>query len=65
MKAIVINSAGGREMLEYVERPDPVTGPGHALVEVVVAGVNFMDIATKAHADMESRKTAGKLVLVP
>jgi len=47
MKAIVINSAGGREMLEYVERPDPVTGPGQALVEVAVAGVNFMDIGVR------------------
>ena len=43
MKAIVINSAGGREVLDYVERPDPVTGPGQALVEVAVAGVNFMN----------------------
>ena len=47
MKAIVINSAGGCEMLEYVERPDPVTGPGQALVEVAVAGVNFMDIGVR------------------
>jgi len=47
MKAIVMNSAGGREMLEYVERPDPVTGPGQALVEVAVAGVNFMDIGVR------------------
>src|SRR5258707_9471694 len=47
MKAIVTNSAGGREMLEYVERPDPVTGPGQALVEVAVAGVNFMDIGVR------------------
>src|SRR5712671_6960078 len=47
MKAIVINSAGGREMLEYVERPDPVTGPGQALVDVAVAGVNFMDIGVR------------------
>jgi len=47
MKAIVTNGAGGREMLEYVERPDPVTGPGQALVEVAVAGVNFMDIGVR------------------
>ena len=40
MKAIVMNGTGGREMLEYVERSDPVAGP-------------------------ESRKTTGKLVLVP
>ena len=33
MKAIVMNGTGGGEMLEYVERPDPVTGPRQALVE--------------------------------
>ena len=27
MKAIVMNGTGGREMLEHVERPDPVAGP--------------------------------------
>ena len=31
MKAVVMNGTGGREMLEHVERPDPVTGPGQAL----------------------------------
>lgn len=30
-------------MLEVVDRPDPVAGPGQALVEVAAAGVNFMD----------------------
>ena len=49
MKAIVTNSAGGREMLEYVERLDPVTGPSQVLVEVAVAGVNFMDIGVRRY----------------
>jgi len=31
MKAVVMNDTGDREMLEYVERPDPVPGPGEAL----------------------------------
>jgi NADPH2:quinone reductase len=44
MRAIVMNGTGGCEMLEYVERPDPVAGPGEALVEIALAGVNFMDI---------------------
>lgn len=44
MKAIVMNGTGGLEMLEYAERPDPVAGPGQALVEITFAGVNFMDI---------------------
>jgi NADPH:quinone reductase len=47
MKAIVMNGTGGREMLEHIERPDPVTGPGQALVEVAFAGVNFMDIGVR------------------
>ena len=47
MKAIVMNGTGGREMLEYVERPDPAAGPGEALVEIAFAGVNFMDIGVR------------------
>src|ERR1700692_2640748 len=47
MKAIVMNGTGGREMLEAVERPDPVAGPGQALVEIAVAGVHFMDIGVR------------------
>ncbi len=31
MKAIVMNGTGGREMLEHVERPDPVVGPGRSM----------------------------------
>ena len=47
MKAIVMNGTGSREMLEYAERPDPVAGPGQALVEIAFAGVNFMDIGVR------------------
>src|ERR1700730_18833111 len=42
-----MNGAGGREMLEYLERLDPVPGPGEALVEIAFAGVNFMDIGVR------------------
>jgi NADPH2:quinone reductase len=37
MNAIVMNGTGSREMLEYAERPDPVAGPGQALVEIAFA----------------------------
>jgi NADPH2:quinone reductase len=47
VKAIVMNAAGGPEVLECVELPDPVTGPGEALVEIACAGVNFMDIGAR------------------
>jgi NADPH2:quinone reductase len=47
MKAVTMSGAGGREVLEYVERPDPTPGPGEALVEIAYAGVNFMDIGVR------------------
>jgi len=47
MRAVVMNGTGGREMLEYVERPEPVAGSGEALVEITFAGVNFMDIGVR------------------
>ena len=42
MKAIVMSRAGGTEVLEVVDRPDPIPGPGQALVEIAAAGVNFI-----------------------
>jgi NADPH:quinone reductase len=62
MKAIVMNGTGCREMLEHVERPDPVPGPGQALVEVAFAGVNFMDIGVRqgmAWTDRRNPKILG------
>jgi NADPH2:quinone reductase len=47
MKAIVMNRAGGTEVLEVVDCPDPVPRSGQALVEVAAAGVNFMDIGVR------------------
>ncbi|SDR60093.1 NADPH2:quinone reductase [Rhizobiales bacterium GAS113] len=62
MKAVVMNGTGGREMLEHVERPDPVVGPGQALVEIAFAGVNFMDIGVRqgmAWTDTPNPKVLG------
>jgi NADPH:quinone reductase len=47
MKAIVMTGTGGREMLEHVDRPEPVPGPGEVLVEIAFAGINFMDIGIR------------------
>ncbi len=44
MRAVVVTAAGGPEVLQLVDREDPVAGPGQVLVEVAAAGVNFMDI---------------------
>jgi NADPH2:quinone reductase len=47
MKAIVMNRPGSTEVLQMVDRPDPIAGPGQALVEVAAAGVNFMDTGVR------------------
>ncbi|MGW7751992.1 quinone oxidoreductase family protein [Streptomyces violaceusniger] len=50
MKAIVINEAGGPEVLRLRERPVPRPGPGEVLVDVRAAGVNFFDTAIRGQA---------------
>ncbi|MFD6175969.1 MULTISPECIES: quinone oxidoreductase family protein [unclassified Isoptericola] len=48
MHAVVARAAGGPEVLEYVEQPDPSPGPGELLVRVAAAGVNFIDTYRRA-----------------
>lgn len=43
MRACVYRRYGGPEVLEVVDRPRPVPGPGEVLVQVVVSGVNPTD----------------------
>jgi len=43
MRAIQAREAGGPDVLELVDLPDPAPGPGQALVKVAAAGVNFVD----------------------
>lgn len=43
MFAIQVKASGGPEVLEWVEVPDPVPGPGELLVEVDYVGLNFID----------------------
>lgn len=62
MKAVVIDRAGGPEVLKCVEMPDPVAAAGQVLVEVAAAGVNFMDIGVRQGniwAEMPYPKTLG------
>ena len=39
-----VRSAGGPEVLNYIERPDPRPGEGQLFVETAAIGVNFIDI---------------------
>jgi NADPH2:quinone reductase len=43
MKAVYIEQTGGPEALKYGDMPKPEVAPGHALVKVAAAGVNFID----------------------
>ncbi|WP_407548960.1 NADP-dependent oxidoreductase [Streptomyces sp. Pv4-95] len=43
MKAIITNSYGGPEVLEYTDQPDPKVAPDAVLVRVKAAGVNPVD----------------------
>ncbi len=43
MRAIQITEFGGPEVLRLVDLPDPEPRPGHALIDVSRAGVNYAD----------------------
>lgn len=47
MQAVVMNETGDVDVLALTELPDPVPGPGQALVQISVAGINFMDIGVR------------------
>ena len=51
MKAVQVSVAGGPEVLEYVDVPDPEPGEGEALVELNAAGVNYMDVYVRSGAN--------------
>jgi len=44
MKALVSRSAGGPDTLTLEDLPNPVAGPGQAVVSVRACGVNFPDV---------------------
>jgi NADPH:quinone reductase-like Zn-dependent oxidoreductase len=43
MRAVQITRFGGPEVLDVVDPPDPVPGPGQQLYDVSTAGVNYAD----------------------
>jgi NADPH:quinone reductase len=50
MRAVQITAFGGPEILAPVELPDPRPGPGELLVDVSVAGVNYIDTYNRSGA---------------
>ncbi|QNQ10574.1 quinone oxidoreductase family protein [Sphingomonas alpina] len=47
MKTVVMTAIGGTEVLELMDLPEPVAGPGEVLIEIAASGVNFMDIGVR------------------
>lgn len=50
MRAVIIPSPGGPEVLRLAEVPGPVAGPGEVLVEIAAAGVNRADLLQRQGA---------------
>ena len=49
MRAIQMTEFGGPEVLRLAELPTPEPPPGHALIEVTRAGMNFADTHTRTN----------------
>ncbi|NBE96396.1 zinc-binding dehydrogenase [Nonomuraea sp. K271] len=48
MRAVVVRECGGPEALVLEKVPDPVPGPGQVLIEVMVAGITFVETQVRA-----------------
>jgi NADPH:quinone reductase len=70
MKAVEITRPGGPEVLQIVERPDPVPGPGEVLIQVAASGVNRPDLLQRlgryapppGASDLPGLEVAGTIV---
>src|SRR5689334_8145244 len=48
MKAYYVKEFGGPEVMQWVERPDPVPGPDQVLIQVKASGINFAETRMRA-----------------
>lgn len=70
MRAIAITRPGGPDVLELVERPDPVGGLGECVVRVAASGINRPDVLQRKGAypppagasDLPGLEIAGEIV---
>ncbi len=70
MKAIAISRPGGPEVLQLIERPDPVAGLGELLIAVEAYGINRPDVLQRKGAypppagasDLPGLEVAGRIV---
>lgn len=59
MRAIIIKTYGGPEVLAIEERPDPEMKPGHVLIEVKAFGINQAEIYFRRGAWGEVAEVSG------
>jgi NADPH:quinone reductase len=57
MRAVIVTAAGGPDVLEVSNRETPTPGAHDVLVDVVAAGVNFMDIYMREGHPPYARQT--------
>jgi NADPH2:quinone reductase len=57
MRAIVVGTVGGPEVLRIADRDDPVPRPGQIVVKVAAAGVNYMDIYVRSGIGVYAQPT--------
>lgn len=53
MKAIVYDKVGGPDVLKYKIAPEPLCGPGQAIVKVMACGINLLDYYLRIEEDPE------------
>jgi D-arabinose 1-dehydrogenase-like Zn-dependent alcohol dehydrogenase len=44
VKAVRVHTPGGPDALRYEDVPEPTPKPGHAVVKVAAAGLNYIDV---------------------
>jgi 2-desacetyl-2-hydroxyethyl bacteriochlorophyllide A dehydrogenase len=62
MRAVVLERHGGPELLQVVELPDPIAGPGEVVVDVAAVAVNRLDLWVRTDV---GHAYAAKLPLIP
>lgn len=63
MRAVVVRSFGGPEVLEVIDAPVPAPGPGQVRVRVQAAAVNPVDLAIRAGWLAEAGQAAARPVV--
>ena len=62
MRAVAFTQTGEAEVLQILEVPDPVPGPGQVRIRVAVSGVNFRDVGVRRYGRNEGAKVPEPVV---